>query len=397
MSASLGADVDDQALDLLDPATRTLGQRLVAPIEPLPGRTSKLDATRLTRRDLFLCQRDFAAEQMFGLLGLRYQDVREPPPKHDQVGDGERAEERELQPRRPTEAERTEQSDRQRAGADQREPEVRHDHRLCAEQPDAEHDPSPPRHPLPPKSASVQNAPSVSGLRTSAGAAPGTLNGDATKRASADTRAMDWTPSPSGSVWRKRLHLVGGAESGQVTSVVRYLPDSRFPAHDHPEGEEILVLEGTFSDEHGDWPAGTHLLNPEGFHHAPFSREGCVLFVKLRQYAGSGREYRKTDTRALAWQSSDRAGVETKPLYAHSGFPDRTCLERWAAGAVPDPIGAEGGLEIFVIEGSFQEGDSHHGAGAWLRLPAGASLPARSSEGCVLYVKRGAVSTLRSG
>ena len=132
------------------------------------------------------------------------------------------------------------------------------------------------------------------------------LNGDVTKRVAIDTRAMEWAASPSPSVWRKRLHLVGGAESAQVTSVVRYSPASSFPAHDHPEGEEILVLEGTFSDEHGDWPAGTHLLNPEGFRHAPFSRQGCVLFVKLRQYAGADREYRKVDTTSAPWTPSEK-------------------------------------------------------------------------------------------
>ena len=119
------------------------------------------------------------------------------------------------------------------------------------------------------------------------------MNGDMRKRVAVHGAALDWQPSPSGTVWRKRLHLVGGAESGQVTSIVRYEPNATFAAHDHPEGEEILVLEGTFSDEHGDWPSGTHLLNPEGFRHAPFSRDGCVIFVKLRQYAGAGRTYRK--------------------------------------------------------------------------------------------------------
>jgi hypothetical protein len=91
------------------------------------------------------------------------------------------------------------------------------------------------------------------------------INGDMSLRAMADTARMQWTPSPSGSVWRKRVHLVGPPESGQVTAVVRYEPHARFPTHDHPEGEEIFVLEGVFSDEHGNWPAGTFLLNPEGF------------------------------------------------------------------------------------------------------------------------------------
>src|SRR5689334_24849067 len=127
---------------------------------------------------------------------------------------------------------------------------------------------------------------------------------------------MAWAPSPSGSVWRKRVHLVGPPESGQVTSVVRYEPRSRFHVHDHPDGEEIVVLEGVFSDEHGDWPAGTYLLNPEGFRHAPFSREGCVLFVKLRQYPGRARAHVAVVTRNVPWQTGERVGVELRPLYS---------------------------------------------------------------------------------
>ena len=71
------------------------------------------------------------------------------------------------------------------------------------------------------------------------------LRGDMTRCEVVDTSAMKWAPSPSPSVFRKRLHLVGGAESGQVTSVVRYVPDSQFPEHDHPEGEEIYLAAGT--------------------------------------------------------------------------------------------------------------------------------------------------------
>ena len=83
------------------------------------------------------------------------------------------------------------------------------------------------------------------------------LNGNMAVRAVMDTQQMDWTPSPAGNVLRKRLHLVGEVESGQVTSIVRYLPGSSFPEHGHPEGEEIFVLEGTFSDHVGDANEGT--------------------------------------------------------------------------------------------------------------------------------------------
>ncbi len=222
-----------------------------------------------------------------------------------------------------------------------------------------------------------------------------TLNGDLTTRVAVDTARMDWTPSPSRKVLRKRVHLVGPTESGQVTSVVRYEPGSTFPAHDHPDGEEILVLDGVFSDEHGDWPAGTYLLNPEGFRHAPFSRDGCTLFVKLRQFPGRTRQHVALATDAVRWQQSPHSEIELKPLYSQAGFSDTTRLERWAAGAARAaayPTGAE----LLVLDGALEDETGRFGAGTWLRLPLGASHQPASPSGCTLYVKEGGLAYLRS-
>ena len=222
------------------------------------------------------------------------------------------------------------------------------------------------------------------------------INGNLSVRAVADTTLMEWVSSPSGSVWRKRVHLVGPAESGQVTSVVRYEPASRFPAHDHPEGEEILVLEGVFSDEHGDWPAGTFLLNPEGFRHAPFSESGCVLLVKLRQYAGPERCHVVVDTRKLAWEPGSIPAVAHKPLYQQVGFSDLMRLERWEPKADLGIISYEQGAELFVLEGEFSDEVRAYSAGCWLRLPAGSGHHPRSAAGCTLYIKRSGLPYLRS-
>ena len=215
------------------------------------------------------------------------------------------------------------------------------------------------------------------------------LNADFTQRVVLDTAAMDWRASPSPSVWRKRLHLSGGAESGRVTSVVRYDPNSAFHVHDHPEGEEILVLDGVFSDEHGDYPAGTYLLNPEGFRHAPFSHPGCVLFVKLRQYAGEGRRHVAIDTRGAHWQAGGAEGVEVLPLYGEAGFPETVALVRAAPGTVLPPRENPGGAEVFVLDGVLEDEEARYSAGTWLRLPPGAALAPRSAEGCTFYLKRG--------
>lgn len=222
------------------------------------------------------------------------------------------------------------------------------------------------------------------------------MNGDLTVRVVADTGAMDWTPSPSRSVWRKRVHHVGPAESGQVTSVVRFEPESKFPAHDHPDGEEILVLEGVFSDEFGDWPAGTYLLNPEGFRHTPFSEPGCILFVKLRQYPGRERRHLVVNTHELEWTPDSNSSVSCKPLYQQDGFSDVTRLERWAPNTDPGPLSYEQGAELFVLEGEFEDEAGAYSKGCWLRFPAGSTHHPRIGNGCTLYVKRSGLKYLRS-
>ena len=221
------------------------------------------------------------------------------------------------------------------------------------------------------------------------------LNGDMSRPVVVDTNQMEWVASPTGTVLRKRLHLVGEPEAGQVTSLVRYLPGAEFPEHDHPEGEEILVLEGVFSDHRGDAGPGSHLLNPEGYRHAPFSKPGCLIFVKLRQYDGPGRPYRNTQTKAADWQPSSEAGIAVQVLFEEPWFPDVTRLERWDAGAT-SRRSLRGGGEYLVIDGGLEVDGSRHGPGAWFRLPPGATLDATSLEGCELYVKEGGVAHLAS-
>ncbi len=215
-----------------------------------------------------------------------------------------------------------------------------------------------------------------------------TLNADFTRRAVMDTAKMKWQASPSPTVWRKRLDWVGG-ESSRVTSVVRYDPKSSFPEHDHPEGEEILVLEGTFSDEHGDYPVGTYLLNPPGFRHAPFSHKGCIIFVKLRQYAGGGREHVVVDTKTAKWTPGPLPGVDVLPLYTSPSYPETMALLHFSASAAMPHRTCSGGTEFFVLDGVLEDVAARYAAGNWLRLPDGSESAPRSKKGCTVYAKHG--------
>jgi anti-sigma factor ChrR (cupin superfamily) len=203
-----------------------------------------------------------------------------------------------------------------------------------------------------------------------------------------DTGELAWSPSPSPFVFRKRLEHSGPPEAGRVTSVVRYEPNSRFPPHPHPSGEEIFVLSGVFEDEHGAYPEGTFLLNPEGFEHAPFSRSGCELFVKLRQAPGA-RRHVHIDTNVAVWLPSELPGVERLPLYAEEGFPERIWLTRIAPGVRVAALSLREGEEVLVLAGSFSDEFGSYRKGTWLKYPAASIHSRESAEGCTLYVKSG--------
>lgn len=211
------------------------------------------------------------------------------------------------------------------------------------------------------------------------------LNMDFSQSVVVDTAAADWVPSPRAGVWRKPLAREE-AERGHATSIVRYDPGARFHRHEHPGGEEILVLEGVFSDETGDFGAGTYFRNPEGFSHAPFSDEGCVILVKLHQFQPGDDAHIVVDTANTPWQAGI-GGLQVMPLHSFEG--ESTALVRWPAGEVFQPHGHFGGEEILVLEGEFIDEHGRYPKGSWLRSPHGSRHHPRVEQETVIWVKTG--------
>lgn len=203
------------------------------------------------------------------------------------------------------------------------------------------------------------------------------------------TGDVAWQASPSASVWRKRLDLAGPSETSRVTSIVRYDADSAFPSHPHPNGEEIFVLDGVFSDEHGDYPKGTYILNPEGFSHAPFSKPGCVIFVKLQQYPGLARRQFIIDSLSGEWTPGSAPGVEVMSLYAEDEYAETMALARMRPDTRLAPHDHAGGEEVFIIEGGYKDEHGAYGPGSWVRYPPASRHEVYSEAGCLIYFKRG--------
>jgi anti-sigma factor ChrR (cupin superfamily) len=215
------------------------------------------------------------------------------------------------------------------------------------------------------------------------------VNADLNRRVVVDTRGMAWEPSPSGTVWRKPLYRTGG-ELGPVTSLVRYAAGGAFREHSHPEGEEILVLDGVFSDEHADYPAGTFLMNPHGSRHSPRSEDGCTLLVRLRQYPGTDRPRLVEDTKAAGgWRPGLVDGLSVRPLYAQEGHPEQVALVRWEPGTRFQRHTHWGGEEILVLQGEFCDEHGRYPEGTWMRSPHMSQHTPFSETGCLIYVRVG--------
>ena len=212
------------------------------------------------------------------------------------------------------------------------------------------------------------------------------LNADFSRRATVHAAQLAWVPSPIAGVDRRMLDRIGD-ELARATSIVRYAPKSRFSPHTHGGGEEFLVLDGVFQDEHGDYPAGSYVRNPPTSRHRPGSEPGCVLFVKLWQFDLADRTPVRIDAAAVAYVPSlGRPGVAVAPLF-HDASED-VRLERWEPGEIA--LSVPDGGEFLVLNGNFVESGERFEPQSWLRLPCGGGLRAIAGpEGCTAWVKTG--------
>ncbi len=193
---------------------------------------------------------------------------------------------------------------------------------------------------------------------------------------------------------RRMLDRIGD-EVARATTIVRYAPKSSFSAHTHCGGEEFIVLEGTFQDEHIDYPAGTYVRNPIGTRHVPRSDEGCTIFVKLWQFDREDTAQFAVDmNRVSLADEPENAGVRRKLL--HKFGDEMVALEEWAAGAEIEN-GSSGGAELLLLNGTIKFDGSAYGKHDWIRLPAGHyGKFLAGSNGARIWIKTGHLNNVQA-
>ncbi|WP_017444538.1 cupin domain-containing protein [Gayadomonas joobiniege] len=211
------------------------------------------------------------------------------------------------------------------------------------------------------------------------------LNMDFSQMVSINTNEQNWQSSPKNGVWRKLLAREF-KEHGHATSIVKFAPGASFSLHKHPGGEEIFVLDGVFSDHTGDYKAGHYFRNPQGFHHAPFTKSGCLLLVKLHQFA-------PTDTQHIQQKVElDFARITPQNIsiqVLHEFDQEITQIEYWLTGSSQMAPITSFGEEIYVISGCLKDADKTYPAGTWLRTPTALQGPRVALQDTILFKKIG--------
>lgn len=191
------------------------------------------------------------------------------------------------------------------------------------------------------------------------------INADLALNVALNSNDLSWIDSPAVGVQRKMLER-DGEEVARATSLVKYEAGVSFPEHKHDLGEEFFVLEGTFSDENGDYTQGTYVRNPPGSKHSPFSVAGCVILVKLRQMDLTDQAEVRISTQGTDWSKLENFDF----LDLYSFGLEKASMFKTHGKAIPWELEDIGGLELFVIEGAVTWEGRTYEKGSWLRLAA---------------------------
>jgi hypothetical protein len=212
------------------------------------------------------------------------------------------------------------------------------------------------------------------------------INDDFTRPVIVHAGTQDWVASPAPGVDRRMIFRIGD-EKARATSIVRYAPASAFPRHTHTGGEEFVVLDGVFQDEHGDYPVGAYIRNPPGTSHVPSSKDGCTIFVRLWQFRADDRAQTVRQPRE-GRQVAPRAGAAAATILFDDGY-EEVRFEDWLPDASVTVENTKG-LEFLLISGGLTMGGETLEPQAWGRLPAGVPLHAQASRnGARLWIRRG--------
>ena len=205
-----------------------------------------------------------------------------------------------------------------------------------------------------------------------------------------ETAEMAWQATDIPGVSEKLLERVIDDEKGRETAIVKLEPGTTLPTETLARRMDIFVLEGSLSDEHGDYGQYTFVMNPAGFCHTLTSKEGCVFYRKLRKPIRDDTERLVIDTNKVEWQPFGHRAAEVVHFYRDPhGIENSRFGEVFANQQIPSHDHALG-EETLIVDGMLKDEMGSYGPGTWLRFPIGlAHAPYTEEQSCKMLIRDG--------
>ncbi len=204
------------------------------------------------------------------------------------------------------------------------------------------------------------------------------------------TAEMEWEATDIPGVSQKLLERVIDDEKGRETALIKVDPGTVFPHDSLNQREDIFVLEGLLSDEHGDYGQYTFILNPAGFTHTLSSKDGCVFYRKLRNPFRDQTERLVIDTAKVEWQPFGHRAAEVVHFYRDPhGIEVSRFGEVFENQQIPSHDHAMG-EETLICDGELNDAMGTYGPGTWLRFPIGLEhAPFTKDQTCKMFIREG--------
>jgi anti-sigma factor ChrR (cupin superfamily) len=218
------------------------------------------------------------------------------------------------------------------------------------------------------------------------------INAQCDKLVIISANEMVWEPAGQRGVSRTLLERVNNEEFGRETSLVRLEPGTELEPEVLSTRLEIFVVEGSFSDGHGEYGARTFIMNPPGTTYTASSRDGCTLYAKRLNGFKTDDERVVTVLSAADWTPFGHRVAEVVHFYKN----DQRDVTARVGNVFPNAQVMEhdhpGGEEVLILDGVFKDQFGDGIPGTWLRYPIGlAHAPYTENEGALIYIRDGDV------
>lgn len=202
------------------------------------------------------------------------------------------------------------------------------------------------------------------------------MNSDYEKRASTDTKSLEWKETKYKNVFKKILSL----KVEEETALIKIEKNGILNEKPKMNSVEIFVLEGIYINEFGEFTNGTYLRLPKEDESLVRTTNGCIIFRRINYFEDEQEVI--VDTQSSKWLPG-QGNLEVMPLH------EQTALVKWPKNERFIPHKHWGGEEIFVLKGIFMDEHGKYLQGHWLRSPHLSEHFPYVEEETIIWVKTG--------